>query len=293
VFGGSTGPSRGLLRFAYTVRLGTKRLHRLLPPRSGEPVAMASDQPTARTIARYSRSRSSCGATVSELNMRIPHPAGGAPCRTVYGSADGKIANTRTAPLAVGARRAARRSPCRFRDDARAAAQGGRLGADALAAVAGGGKWPSAGGWATTPRGQALTVFWDCGLDRRFLQEEGWANLGQGFDSPRDFAAFFNTLRWNLRHSYRSGHLPSALPRRHPADAYQMEVIPSLSLTVAGQPANTQTVRGFRYCGIHPYSALEPSNEVEPPHRARFKAADLPAAKLDLLEIYFGNDVSS
>ncbi len=47
-------------------------------------------------------------------------------------------------------------------------------------------------------QGQSLTVFWDFELDRSILKEEGWADLAsRRFDSPRYFAAFFNTLRWN------------------------------------------------------------------------------------------------
>ena len=47
-------------------------------------------------------------------------------------------------------------------------------------------------------QGQTLRVFWECELDRRILEEEGWADLAtKGFDAPRYFAAFFHTLRWN------------------------------------------------------------------------------------------------
>ena len=47
-------------------------------------------------------------------------------------------------------------------------------------------------------QGQSLEVFWDCQLDRRILQHEGWGNLAaKGFDDPRRFAAFLHTLRWN------------------------------------------------------------------------------------------------
>lgn len=42
--------------------------------------------------------------------------------------------------------------------------------------------------------GEALTVFWDYEIDRRILDEEGWADLAaRGFDNPRWFAAFFHT----------------------------------------------------------------------------------------------------
>ncbi len=40
-------------------------------------------------------------------------------------------------------------------------------------------------------QGQSLEVFWDYELDRRILEEEGWADLAaKGFDTPRQFAAF-------------------------------------------------------------------------------------------------------
>ncbi len=47
-------------------------------------------------------------------------------------------------------------------------------------------------------QGQSLEVFWDYELDRKILEEEGWADLAaKGFDAPRQFAAFLHTLRWN------------------------------------------------------------------------------------------------
>src|SRR6516165_8237329 len=47
-------------------------------------------------------------------------------------------------------------------------------------------------------QGQTLDVFWDYEIDRLILKEEGWQDLAaKGFDSPRYFAAFLHTLRWN------------------------------------------------------------------------------------------------
>jgi len=47
-------------------------------------------------------------------------------------------------------------------------------------------------------QGEQLSVNWDLELDRRILSEEGWKDIGKrGFDPPRQFAAFLNTLRWN------------------------------------------------------------------------------------------------
>lgn len=47
-------------------------------------------------------------------------------------------------------------------------------------------------------QGDQLTVAWELELDRQILSEEAWKNIGRkGFDPPRQFAAFLNTLRWN------------------------------------------------------------------------------------------------
>ena len=65
-------------------------------------------------------------------------------------------------------------------------------------------------------QGEELEVFWDYEIDRRILEEEGWADLAaKGFDDPRQFAAFLNTLKWNTRHRDGPEPLPGAVPRRH------------------------------------------------------------------------------
>ena len=47
-------------------------------------------------------------------------------------------------------------------------------------------------------QGQVLDVYWDYEIDRKILAEEGWGNLGaRGFDRPRYFSAFLQTIRWN------------------------------------------------------------------------------------------------
>jgi hypothetical protein len=47
-------------------------------------------------------------------------------------------------------------------------------------------------------QGEQLSVDWDLELDRRIVSEEAWKDIGKkGFDPPREFAAFLNTLRWN------------------------------------------------------------------------------------------------
>jgi ERCC4-related helicase len=47
-------------------------------------------------------------------------------------------------------------------------------------------------------QGEQLSINWDLELDRRIVSEEAWKSIGRkGFDPPRQFAAFLNTLRWN------------------------------------------------------------------------------------------------
>ncbi|HWH12179.1 MAG TPA: hypothetical protein VG165_13710 [Solirubrobacteraceae bacterium] len=47
-------------------------------------------------------------------------------------------------------------------------------------------------------QGEQIDVLWDYEIDRRILVDEGWDDLAaRGFDDPRYFAAFLNTLRWS------------------------------------------------------------------------------------------------
>ena len=73
-------------------------------------------------------------------------------------------------------------------------------------------------------QGQSLTVFWDYELDRRILEDEGWTDLAsKGFDSPRWFAAFFHTLRWNCSTATDPGLFQAPFRAGITIDAYQME----------------------------------------------------------------------
>ena len=73
-------------------------------------------------------------------------------------------------------------------------------------------------------QGQMLDVFWDYELDRKILDEEGWANLAtQGFDSPRYFSAFLNTLRWNCVTSTDADLVQSPFRAGIKLESYQIE----------------------------------------------------------------------
>ena len=73
-------------------------------------------------------------------------------------------------------------------------------------------------------QGEELEVFWDCEPDRRILEAEAWSSLGaRGFDTPRRFAAYVNTLRWNSVTATDPRLLQAPFRAGIKLDAYQME----------------------------------------------------------------------
>ena len=47
-------------------------------------------------------------------------------------------------------------------------------------------------------QGQELEALWEKEVDARVVSDEAWRAVGKkGFDEPRLFAAWLNTLRWN------------------------------------------------------------------------------------------------
>ncbi len=73
-------------------------------------------------------------------------------------------------------------------------------------------------------QGDPLAVNWDLELDRAILSEEAWRSIGRkGFDPPRQFAAFFNTLQWNCVTATDPGLFQSPFRAGIRIDAYQLE----------------------------------------------------------------------
>jgi hypothetical protein len=73
-------------------------------------------------------------------------------------------------------------------------------------------------------QGQPLEVLWEREIDREIITGEAWESIAKrGFDRPKLFAAYLNTLRWNCVTSTNPRLFQSPFRAGIRLDTYQLE----------------------------------------------------------------------